>query len=222
MKPSARWAALLWALVLVVFSAPAVAGATLTGSFMNAVCGIDSPLGRTTVACQNLGPFTGGPGFRAGIGPGETAFVDATLHIDYTDDGLRLAPGQIAFVQLDANGIDVRQLFQEAGVIYLHSNLCQGRGCSFPLGVDAIGVGFPPIVVGENDIADHIVQDIPVFSRVSVSSANGVGFSTNVFVDWVPVAFSSSLQPVPEPGTWALLLTGLALCMLRKGAHSQG
>jgi len=149
MKPTAPWVALLRALVLLMFSAPAAATATLTGSFMNAVCGITGPLGTTTVPCRQS---TGGVDFQASLNPGETAFLDATLHFDYRDDGLRLAPGHPGFVQLDAAGDHVRDLFVEAGVIYLFSNFCQGRHCSFPPGVDASGtIGFPPIVLGENE-----------------------------------------------------------------------
>jgi len=91
---------------------------------MNAVCGITGPLGTTTVPCRQS---TGGVDFQASLNPGETAFLDATLHFDYRDDGLRLAPGHPGFVQLDAAGDHVRDLFVEAGVIYLFSNFLPGQ-----------------------------------------------------------------------------------------------
>jgi len=74
-------------------------------------------------------------------------------------------------------------------------------------------------VLGENENPDHIVEDIPVFSRVIMSSGETFGFSGPVFVSWNPMAFSSSLQPIPEPDTWALLLTGLAAFTLRQRAQ---
>jgi hypothetical protein len=205
-KRPVHWLAFLWGLSMGLFGGPAAAVTGLDTTIVTATCGIRGASGTTFFECSSAHGTD--RGFQAIVQPGETAFVSATLRYSYSDEGLALE--HPATIQLNSRGTLTRQTDHEVGVIYFNSNLCQDIICGLatPPWILTGGVGFPPLVLGENDTPDAVTADIELSSFVSVASSAPSAFQGFVFVDYLGVTFSG-VAAVPEPGSWLLLVAGL-------------
>ena len=200
------WPVALSGALLLGLCAPAAADVTLTGVIVDATCGVRGTSGTTLQACSALPQ---GTGFHVTIAPGETAFVNATLRYEYSDDGLRLP---VPFpLQLDYFGVSFRNVNYEVGEIVPLSNACRSRACGLPPSLD-VGGSTAFLVLGENDKPDHLTGELPLSSFVSVLATSGIAYPMDVFVNWQ--AITAGVAAIPEPAAWTLLLPGLAAMLL--------
>jgi hypothetical protein len=183
-----------------IAAGPARADTNLTTAWTDATCGVIARDGtRTLGACSGLS-------FSALLQPGETAFVSATLRWTYDDDGLALDRPQ-AF-QTDAFG-SVRILTHESAGVFVISNLCQGRSCSYPPDrIDSFS-GPNAVILGDNDVPDELTGERTFFASSGVAADWFAPAQRNAFLG-IAVAFAyDGVNPVPELSTWALMLAGL-------------
>ncbi len=182
---------------------PVSALVTLETSILNITCGITDAAGISQSGnCTSLS-------FAASIDPGATAFLRATLHYHYIDDGLPLpTPMQFQVNSLGTNGI---MTFNEAAGLYVNSNLCDSRYCTLPPHVRAEGTQFPPLILGLNDHPDDLTGSRNMYVQVS-SLADlpfPMSYSTTLFLNPFSIVFAAPTPPVPEPATVSLMAAGL-------------
>lgn len=203
----------------------AVIEATLTG----ATCSITTADGATTTApCDPKG-------WTAVLGPGWSAQMTATIHYNYSDDGLplelSLPPSPLTQFQLDPFGFSILQLEFEAGAIYTFTSQTHCHVRTSPCGNIAPGgndlyfgeYGFPPVFVSHNNFAEDVSGDISVTTGVQwlpSSIGQGVTWSHTLFVD----PSTQVASAIPEPATWALMigpLLGLGWLCRRRTVGAQ-
>lgn len=182
---------------------PAAALVTLETSVSNITCGITDAAGLSRFGnCSSLS-------FPALIEPGETAFLRATLHYHYTDQGLPLpVPMQFQVNELGMNGV---MTFNEAAGLYVNSNLCGGRHCPIPPHVQVEGTLFPPLILGLNDHPDDLTGSRDLY--VEVSALGGLpypmSYATTLFLYPFSIVYAAPAPPIPEPATVSLIGAGL-------------
>jgi hypothetical protein len=116
--------------LLLFCATQADADVTLSGQLIDVQCSLGTASGLVPAECawSSDGVFHHEVGFEASIQPGESAYVTATLHYSYRDDG-RPLESQGSF-QLDPYGFEFAYTDFEAGALYSRSNLCEhGRAC---------------------------------------------------------------------------------------------
>ena len=181
----------------------ACAETTLTYEWTNITCGIVAADGsRTEQPCASTS-------FAAMVEPGQSVFVSASLSYTYSDDGLPLQ--QPVGFQTDAFG-GARPLDHESAGIYVVSNLCQGRLCTLqPDRIDSFG-GPNALILGDNLVRDELTGEQTFFASSGVPSTwlQG-GAQRGAFLNVVAAITFSGVPPVPEPGTYALMLAGLVM-----------
>ena len=182
--------------------------AVLDVSWSDVTCGLIGADGtRNQQMCD-------GRSFSAYVDPGEAVFVSATLHYRYSDDGLLLPPGSWAF---PGNPGVTYRMTGEAGALYLYSNQCSSfQECiNRPVErIDTFNRTSTPLILGNKDVPDAFSGEQTFF----ISS--GVPLNTNppldpgqrtAYLDVDNVFRFSGIAPaVPEPGSYALMLAGLA------------
>ncbi len=177
---------------------------TLTFEWTNITCGIIAADGsRTVQPCASTS-------FAAMVEPGQAVFVSASLSYTYSDDGLPLE--HLGIFQTDALGHG-RSIDHEAAVIFMTSNLCQSRSCLLfgvpPDRLDSFS-GPTGLIIGENTVPDETSGAVGFFASSGVPSTLLSGGTRSAFFHASVTTFSG-VAPVPEPGTYALMLAGLAV-----------
>jgi PEP-CTERM motif len=196
-----------------LFAHGASAMTTFTYTWTNITCGIIAADGsRAEESCS-------GPSFAAMVEPGQSVFVSASLSYTYSDDGLPLE--QPGFFQTDAFGHG-RSVDHEAAVIFMTSNLCLSRLCLLTGGrPDLLDTFSGPtgLIFGENAVPDEASGAVGFFASAGVPSTQLSGGTRFAFFHASVTTFSG-VPAIPEPGTYALMLAGLALLgvvALRRG-----
>jgi hypothetical protein len=195
------------AMVLLAWGcASARAETTLTYEWTDISCGVIAAGGaRSAQPCATTS-------FSALIGPGESVYVNANLTYAYHDDGLALAQT----VTLHLSPLNVIVLDHEAAVVGVVSSVCfDFRSCNAQASdhIDNfIGPGpQSPLVFGNNLLPDALSGQSRFFASSGVPSTypggplqRSVSFNVNVVE-----RYSGVTAAVPEPSTYALMLTGL-------------
>lgn len=137
--------------------------------------------------------------------PCDGRFVSATLHYQYSDDGLPLPEGNWVFPgDWDIPGYGPRRT-NEVGALYLYSD----------------NYGARPLIFGDNDTPDSLSGELrltaaptwPVGTpRPDYAYVGALGATYSGDVNGTVRIFDSiSIAPaIPEPSTYALMLAGLA------------
>lgn len=191
----------------VCFGAPAAARVDLNLTLTDFSCSVTSPSGTTAVPCD-------GSSFAVALEPGWSARIAANVNYIYHDDGLAVEPERSQF-QNDPFGISSTRVDHEAAALYVNSSFCQHRSCP-PLPITS-GTPFAPFFLGRNDTPDDLTGSWAVFATSSVPSDSTLGSSTVLTIAAFGLFASAdtgfgyvTANAVPEPGTYALLLAGLA------------
>jgi PEP-CTERM motif len=204
----------LIAVLLSCMSVAATAEVSIEAWLTDFSCSFTDSSGITVgIPCSGPTAITGAAGYvTAGLNPGERLRISATLHIEYEDDGLQLTTPTPYFSGRDLIGT----LLNEAGLIYIRTartDCIALRGSCTTNAVDSLPF---PLAIGSNAFAESLHQEISVFSDVvNFNAPNSPGFFPNSFTAtaFLGVPLASAVQnpvtPVPEPGTNALLATGL-------------
>ena len=188
--------------LLALAGACARAETTLTYEWTNISCGIVAADGsRTEQPCASTS-------FAAMVEPGQSVFVSASLSYTYSDDGLPLA--NPAGFQTDAFG-GARLLDHESAGIYVVSNLCQGRLCTLRADRSDSFSGPNALILGDNLVPDELTGEQTYFASSGVPSTWLGGAPRGAFLSVVAANTFSGVPPIPEPGTYALMLAGLAV-----------
>jgi hypothetical protein len=206
---------------------PAHALAVLTLSWSDVTCGLIGTDGtRTEQPCDAA---YGGRSFSAIVNSGESVFVSANLHYEYSDDGLALDPnGNWAFPRLGP-GPFPRQT-HESAALYFYSNQCAsyweclGRP-TWEI-VDDFNRTSDPLIL-HNEMPDHLSGDLLLFAssgvvatwphpRQRTAFVDARGFT----VDARGVGGAVFVPAIPEPATWALMFVGLAALGLARRTHN--
>jgi hypothetical protein len=185
----------------VLLPTAARATTTVSTSWSDIECGLIASDGTRTVQ-----PCTGpSPSFSALAQPGQSVYVSATLNYTYSDDGLRL--DRPWAYQVDENGLRVQVVEYESAGLYLYSNDCRTRSCPRPPDVVTFFTGEFLLLLGNNDTPDSFSGQ----RRYTAGSGIPAGdYFPSVRSAWIGVgSVIQSVTPVPEPQTWALMLTGL-------------
>lgn len=143
------------------------------------------------------------------------------MHYTYHDDGLlipSLDPSQAAEYERGILSLSTRFAFTP--------NMCTpGMACNL---LGRLEFTSPPFVLGSNDMPDDISGEVTLVARYSLTSAfypfgpSAAGGYLSVSIDGVRAQAISA--PVPEPGSYALMLAGLAFLSLiaaKRRASSQ-
>jgi hypothetical protein len=195
--------------------------ATLELDWSDIKCGVTTPQGTTYAVCDRLS-------FTALVQPGSYAFVTATLNYRYRDDGLPLvvigsdglpvigSDGQpvvrpYAF-QTNSRG-SVQLVFNKSAGVNLLSNACNGRlSCGPPSDTSSFDGPFL-LTFGVNDQPDDLTGQLTFTATAGVANFPTPGASTRTaFIgisNTTVLSSVSSVSPVPEPSTYALMLVGL-------------
>jgi hypothetical protein len=211
---------LLFAVATVILAPQAEALTTLDAKLVDVSCSLVKPGGIQSFSCRTFyySPgFTETVGFTAAVTPGQTAMVQGFIEYTYSDDGLPL--DRPRWFQMDANGFRTLGIDHEGGALYAMSNNCFGsRYCRPQPGTEPGGnTGFPPLLLGLNDVPDRLTGRVPVSGTLAVASGYPVGAQQDVYVQWLAFSYSG-VAPIPEPSTWMLLPVGLlALNIRRRG-----
>jgi hypothetical protein len=145
----------------------------------------------------------------ASLGPGDVLVITANLNFEYQDDGLAIAVPQTAGIQMDSAGFSMLYATHEVGWIYVYGTRCDSRYCPHPPGLNELGSAtFPPILLGLNDVADDLSGQLQVSAGYSVDPGLSFGFTPTASLSVIGRTYSV-LAPIPEPGTYALMLFGL-------------
>jgi PEP-CTERM motif len=191
----------LTCLCLQAAALPAHATATLDVWLTDFACLFTDENGITTGLPCN------GSSLTAGLGPGDSMRIGATLNYRYHDDGLVLTTPNTG-IQVDGNGFNQLHVDHEVGWIFVYGTQCQSRYCRHPPGLNELGTTtFPPIILGLNDTADDLSGALPVWAGYSVDPGL-FGFSLMANLSASAYTYSVA-NPVPEPSTWALMGGGL-------------
>ena len=197
------------ATLLLSMGVSAHAETTLTYEWSDISCGVIAANGTGTPQPGN------GLSFSALVQRGESVFVRATLHYTYSDDGLVLA-NPVQFPTGPNPFFDHVVLTHESaaiGLAYSWFRSC-GRPCNPAFDEIFSFSGPDPLILGNNDVPDAFSGEQTFF----ISS--GVPLNTNppldpgqrtAYLDVDNVFRFSGIAPaVPEPGSYALMLAGLA------------
>ena len=210
---------LLFAVAAVTLASQAEAVTTLDAKLVDVSCSLAGPSGVQSFSCRTFvsSSFTETVGFTAPVAPGQTATVQGFIEYTYSDDGLPL--DRPHWFQMDANGFSTLRTDYEGAALYAMSNNCFGsRYCRPQSGTEPGGnTGFPPLLLGLNDIPDRLGGRVPVSGTLTVAPGYPVGAQANVYVQWLAFSFSG-VAPIPEPSTWMLLPLGLLALGIRKRA----
>ncbi len=193
-------------LPLCLWAHGASAMTTLTYNWSNINCGlVDLDGTRTTLTCPSADLS-----FSAMAQPGQSVFLTATLNYAYHDDGLPLA--ERGYFQLDPYGLTGQLVDHEAGGLTFVTNGCSGfRLCPQPPHyIDSSNLPFK-IVFGDNDQPDDLSGQSVFTVTAGIASDWFGGAPRTAFIRVANVTTYSGVAPVPEPGTYALMLAGLAL-----------
>jgi PEP-CTERM motif len=191
----------LTCLCLQAAALPAHATATLDVWLTDFACLFTDENGITTGLPCN------GSSLTAGLGPGDSMRIGATLNYRYHDDGLVLTTPNTG-IQVDGNGFNQLHVDHEVGWIFVYGTQCQSRYCRHPPGLNELGTTtFPPIILGLNDTAEDLSGALPVWAGYSVDPGL-FGFSLMANLSASAYTYSVA-NPVPEPSTWALMGGGL-------------
>ena len=144
----------------------------------------------------------------AGVGPGQSLRVDATVHYRYHDDGLPV--DTIDMLQIDPF-TGFRPVTRELGAIYVQTPNIVGR-TGLPPHLNAFGSGPWPLVLGENDHPDDLSGSFAAYGGYRTDADSSMDFGVNAFVTVWTRTFSGTTAPIPEPAT--LVLTGLGLMLV--------
>jgi PEP-CTERM motif len=191
------------ALCLVLGATSARATASLEVWLSDFACAFTDETGLTTgIPCN-------GSRVTVGLGPGDSVMITANLHYVYQDDGLAIAEPRTAGIQMDANGFSMLFATHEVGWIYVYGARCDSRYCPHPPGLNELGTAtFPPILLGLNDVADDLSGQLQVSAGYSVDPGLFFGSSPTASLSVFGLTHSVT-APIPEPGTYALMLFGL-------------
>lgn len=152
----------------------------------------------------------------AGVGPGQSVRVDATVHYRYHDDGLPL--DGINYLQTDPY-VGARRVTRELGALYVQTPSIVGRA-GLPPHLNAFGSGPWLRVLGENDHPDDLSGSFAAYGGYWTDADSTMGFSVNAFVTVWTRTFSGTTAPIPEPAT--VVLTGLGLMLVAATARRRG
>jgi hypothetical protein len=131
-------------------------------------------------------------------------YVSATLNYTYSDDGLAL-DRPFAYQISELGG--VRVVNYESAAIYVGSNSC-GRGCPPRPEVISSFSGPFALILGDNDTPDSFSGQQNYFASSGNSPVFPLPGPRTAFLS-VSVTNVQSVSAIPEPQTWALMLTGL-------------
>lgn len=204
-------------IVVVMAWLPQSAGAkaTLDAHVVGATCTVTTHEGMTTVLPCSPDSWV------VALQPNGSAQMVATIDYAYADDGLPLDRPQGITIQPHGG---VRTVFYEAGALYVVTSRCSagpicetGRGWEQYTGA---GNFYPPVFISDNEIADSLSGTLTVTTG-ALNNANEYGlflprtWSPNIHVSLNSLStlvFSGvePTTPIPEPGTFVLMLLGLA------------
>jgi PEP-CTERM motif len=198
--------------LLALTGAASHAETTLTWEWTDINCGLIAANGtRSPQPCA-------GPSFSAMLEPSQGVYVSAALRYTYSDDGLPLERPWIVQTDRFGNGF---ALDHESAVINVSHNLCHDyNSCQAASDrIDAydgpgsllVGGSFV-LVLGNNLAPDELSGQASYFASSTVRPNNYMPrqLSVTLYVSGPPMLFSGISPAVPEPGTYVLMLAGLA------------
>ncbi len=184
----------------------------LTTELVSTTCTITSPGHTIVVPCSNTG-------WNPLLHPGWTATMTATYSYQYRDDGLPLT-SPFAF-QLDPFGLRMQPATHESAAIYGRSSGdCANTRAGCPPTFSQTSSTFGPVFMSNDQTPTQDSGTFAVSTSTTLSTSWPTTLAPTMWVSTFAMT-APAVAAIPEPSTYALMLSALGLIALARRRQRQ-